>query len=496
MRSVPFSAPPQSQLTTPSQIFSYIAEPITNYEQVVRERENTPSENIHVFDFIRGVNRDNFDHGFRWWPKPGDIALRLVSRAFNHAMTRALFRNEYAILRGHGDNALSLVEKHFLSPGGGSRVTSHVTRLRVELSPEDHWQGSIFHAEHSENDQLLGDFAANLCAFFNMHALSSAIANLPRLERLVITADECWRGENFHEYAQFDDYDLIDVNDDSDEKMVCTPLFNLDLLDAMRDNIASVFSSPGNSLEFLTYLRLKLPCTYDFAVIGAQISDAVALQLRHLYLEYIDGTGPHGDLQYTQSWDGDDGSDGSEGYPYSNLQKKFRNTKYMSSVCKLIGRCRNLESLGLAGTQCVDFETLDWQPANHGLKNLYLSRAVMTADKLMQLISPSAEFAAAGFFSNMVAFHIEEVRLLDCMWAKCFEFLLRCDSLKYVHVYNIVYDGMMASLSRHNNRPWENSAVMWSESEEDERELGRLVAATRHRGGSVSKELEEYWEEN
>jgi hypothetical protein len=64
----------------------------------------------------------------------------------------------------------------------------------------------------------------------------------------------------------------------------------------------------------------------------------MAASLKHLYLEYIDGTGPGGDLYYTRSWQGDNDSEGDEEYPYSNLQKKFPNVEYMDDVFKLVNR--------------------------------------------------------------------------------------------------------------------------------------------------------------
>ncbi|KAF1954782.1 hypothetical protein CC80DRAFT_594825 [Byssothecium circinans] len=228
---------------------------------------------------------------------------------------------------------------------------------------------------------------------------------------------------------------------------------------------------------------LTLPTAYDISVVGASISNEIAARLKHLYLEYIDGTGPDGDLDYTSCWQGDDDSDGDEEFPLSNLQQRFPNKEYSSWVIGLVNRCHCLESLGLTETQRIRFEGLDWRPAaNAGLKTLYIDRAIMSAENLFTLLSPPSNSASSPNGSKspstkyptsedpaektscspITAFHPKNIRLLDSTspssWGDIFTYLKdNCPDLRYLHRYNAIYDrdGLRGA---GNNRPWENSS--------------------------------------
>jgi hypothetical protein len=471
------SVPTYPALANTSKIFSHLAYELLDYEGV-STRPSIP-EDIHTFDFIRGVGRNNFGYRMNRWPRPGDLRLRLVSRAFNRALTRVYFQHEFAIFHACKGSTALFIKERFLSEQ--STLVPFVTRLRVQLSFDNSYGSkSIFSKKYEAGDFPNQDVSpAYLVEFFN--ELDSVVAKLPMLERLVIDINEDWSSSGpSEEDSDFDQNDEVQYGGQ-------VPLLDLELLSRVRNSIANVFSCPSNNLEFLTYLRLTLPCAFDFATIGAHISTASAMRLRHLYLEYIDGTGPGGDLYYTRSWEGEEDLDGDEDYPYSNLQRRVPNVSYARAVCDLMQRCQNLESFGFAGTQCLDFRSLDWRPKKDGLRNLYISRALMTVNSILQLLS-----SLDTDISKITAFQIEDVRLLDGTWAQIWEHLLKCSSLRYLHIYNLVYDreGESYHLHEHNNRPWENVTEIWSKHEPDKKRLGDLARKVEEQGGSVSNVMQ------
>lgn len=303
--------------------------------------------------------------------------------------------------------------------------------------------------------------------------LENVVARLPKLERIVAVLSEDWRSNG----PAYPDSDTSEPGEGEIEDLGL--ILELDLLELVRHSIADIFSSPRVNLPCLTYLRLTLPCAYDFAIISTKISNALALQLRHLYLEYVDGTGPGGDLYYTSDWQGNSDSEGDEEHPFSNLQNRFANTAYMRDMCELINRCCNLESLGLHCTQSMSLDFLDWQPTSNGLKNIYIARAITSADKLLSLLSAD----------TLMAFHIENISLESGTWESVFEHLLSCPSLIYFHVYNLIYAkyGESSARREYNDRPWENFDEMWSCVDEDWMKYRDVVRAVQNRNGTVSE---------
>ena len=487
MRSVPTSPhAPHYTLMTPK-IFSHIAVPILNHEN--HDRQHSRDDQLHLFDILCGVGCENFEKGFTLSPKPGDLALRLVSTSFNRAFTRAFFRREYAFFPAYRSNSVQLLREYLLD--GKTTFAPLITRLHIELAADIQYRGKEFFEEgHTAKDcSVLDASPKHVVPFCN--TLNDAIAKVPKLERLVVNLKGQWRSDG----PMWDELESDEGGDEDVDVERHGPVYDLELLHQMRIGLANIVSCVDNNLEFLTYLRLTLPCAYDFAIIGGRISDAMASRLRHLYLEYIDGTGPGGDLYYTRSWQGDEDSDGDEDYPYSNLQRKFPNLEYMKDVCRLVQRCRNLESWGFAGTQCLQLSTLEWQPADEGLKTIYIRRATTTCEKLLQLLVSSD-----GSSSDLRAFEIDEVRLLDGTWADIFKALSDCAALRYIHVHNLVYarEGTSAHLAERNGRPWENYNYMWTEHEEDKERLYALVMQVQERGGGASSEMKvfvEDWEE-
>ena len=269
------------------------------------------------------------------------------------------------------------------------------------------------------------------------------------------------------------------------------PILNLDFLDLVRNSLVSIFQSPDTNLPHLTYLSLVLPSVYDLATVGAALSNHAAARLRHLYLEYTDATGPGGSLEYTNwYWEYDIVDDGSEGHPYSNLQEHYRNNDYMSNLWVFVSRCRNLESLSVAGTQLLDCSAMDWQPEADGLKRVHLSRAAMTYDNVVQLLSPSGRRG-----SNVVALWLEDVELMDRTWTDVFQYLITCEAIKFLEIWNLNYHRLGESSDfrgHYDGRPWENSAEIWSHNEEDGERLADLVQTVLQRGGKLGRNLEDY----
>ncbi|KAF2011866.1 hypothetical protein BU24DRAFT_265331 [Aaosphaeria arxii CBS 175.79] len=356
-------------------------------------------------------------------------------------------------------------------------IAPFVSRLRIDLSPlQGTGEASLFDTQRRydynsiSQERQLKLMNPSLRNF--LPRLEDIVAKMPKLKRLVIEIPDEWRSDG---PAEID----FDVDEDAEEVGM---ILELDLLELVRDSIANMFSSPRINLPLLTYLRLTLPSTYDFSIIGPKIPETVALQLRHLYLEYIDGTGRYGDLQYTHGLDDSD-TEGDEEHPFSNLQHRFPNTAYMRDMCALVNRCRNLESLGLHCTQPLDLDHLEWLPtASQGLKNIYIARAVTTAEKLISLITPSI----------IEGFHIQDVSLTSGTWESVFGILRACPSLKYFHVFNLIYSkhGKSRNRMEHNNRPWENVDFMWSHCTEDWRRFGDVVRAVQKRGGLVDEDTD------
>lgn len=475
-----------------------------------------PSDcDVHIFDYLINVHRRPIENGFsptmQVWNaesetrelRPGDIQLRLVSRAFNLAMTRVFFKYEAARIIAYQENALQRLEEHILHDGNRAwNIGDAVKKVEVVLGTGRHNAGSIFDQEHHDPDYAEGlEKGANaLQNLFDKQALPRIVQRMPRLESLIVYLPEEWRSE--------DPWDVDEPHYDEDsDRSEYAPKYRLDLVQGLREQFASLFSAaapltpapdprfPPNPLQHLTYLRLSLPCAYDFAHIASHVPDAVASRLRHLYLEIIDGTGPGGDLAYTRAAHGDEDSDdeGDGEYLPSNLQAQFPNDESFPGMCALISQCTNLDSLGLVGTQCIDLANLTWRPSNGGLQNIYLSRVTCTSDTLLSLLSPTGEPDSSDAPPTPIeAFHIQDVRLWSGTWTSVFKRLLTAPKLVRFHVYNLVYhaEGESAHLGERNNRPWENVDVIWSL--DDERpEIWDVVKKVVKAGGSVDSDLVE-----
>ncbi|KAL5391823.1 hypothetical protein DPSP01_001113 [Paraphaeosphaeria sporulosa] len=421
-------------------------------------------------------------------------------------MMRVYFKYVGAVFIPSEKNALELFEEHVISQKRNVpwSIADATAKFTIELcSPENEDEAAIFHESHKDmiswvksGDRVpeLDEGAERLKAALETGTLARAVQNMPRLESLVINLNQEWRD---------DEGDWDDSEDD--ESIVSSGLqLRLELLQTVRESVAAIFTLYGvpniktgiRHLSLLTYLRLTLPCAYDFAQVASSMPDTIALRLRHLYLEIVDGTGPGGDRSYTHSWQGDgDPFDGDEGHRFSNLQRQYPNTAYMQDMCGLVNQCNNLESLGLVGTQCINLKGLHWQPANDaGLKSIYFSRVVATEEQLLSLLTSGREDGAC----HTEAFDIEDVELMDGTWKSVFSRLLTSSSLVFFQVYNLKYNtrGHSAHLARYNHRPWENVSEIWSESRQDCKNLADLIRTVERRGIKAVDRMKQFAEED
>ncbi|KAF2651542.1 hypothetical protein K491DRAFT_781776 [Lophiostoma macrostomum CBS 122681] len=465
------------------EIFSYLPIPYTKHENfVVKHVDN--DYDMHQFDYLKGVGR-----GFGFYLLTDTLQLRLVSRAFNRAASRVWFHYESLKLRAYDYKGLFQnsdmrkpgdYEVRVTTPSSIDRISDFLlqsdslapllTHVRIELS---HVESGLVKGVSQWMDAQ-GEPLTNQEEIQSLHKFLAlvppAIKKMERIETLSIYMGQTWES----------DYS-------GDSQVDSAPQFNMAALDQLRGVLSSLFSSPPSGLQFLTDLRLTLPCTYDFAALNAAMSDDATARLRHLYIEYCDASGPGGDRSYLMYADDWEGYDGDEYVPLSNLQQEYPNEEYMPDVCRLIGRCHNLESLGLDATHYLALDTLNWRPSGRGLQNIYISRGIVPCKTLRKLLSASDETT-----SNIFALHLDYVQLLDSTWANVFDHLLASETLKYFAIddLNYAHRGESAHLRQHNVRQWENSSAIWSEHQEDLYKLQEVIEKVAADGGLLSPGLD------
>ncbi|KAF1968048.1 hypothetical protein BU23DRAFT_572725 [Bimuria novae-zelandiae CBS 107.79] len=352
--------------------------------EVWKHRTTRPNRNnVHTFDHIINIHRRPLDHGICFWPRPGDLQIRLVSRAFNRAMLRVYFKYEGLNFLAGKENILERFEEHIIRDDNKTwNIASAVEKLTVDLRARGYVEGSIFKREHAEEwewekedhkNEKLEERAERLKALVDQGILVQAVRKMPKLSSLIVHLPEQWRSD--------------------------------------RPN----WESSG----------------YD--------------------------------------------EDDDEG--------------------QLVNRCRNLESLGLVGTQRINLEELNWRPANGGLKNLYLSRVVGSAEKFLTLLSSMG--GEEGGVCSIEAFEIKNGDLMDGTWESVFAYLLTSPSLLHFFVYHLVYNkyGKSSHLRRYNHRPWENVSEIWTESDGDVKSLVDVIRAVQGCGYSLNETMNEFADE-
>jgi hypothetical protein len=184
------------------------------------------------------------------------MKLRLVSKAFDRAMTRAYFKEEFAVLKAYDAQKLGMV-REFVT-GKESKFAPFIRRVRIELGPKQGYKaGSVFenlHSEHYRYREELDEASATLGENLG-ETLGAVCARIPRLEELVVNLDEKWRAEGpVYEEEEFSESTEAYRN------------LDLELLERVRNSIAGIFDEKGigNGLEYLSCLRLTLPCELSF----------------------------------------------------------------------------------------------------------------------------------------------------------------------------------------------------------------------------------------
>jgi hypothetical protein len=202
------------------------------------------------------------------WPRPGDIQLRLVNRAFNRAIMRVYFKHHNLKVRAAESDYLKRFEETFCCDDARPwNVASAVGKLKIVLGKGLYRCGSIFDVEHAPEDERekeqcknakLDEGAEHVKVFLENGMLSRAVQKMPRLESLIIDVPEKWRSD----YETDFDQDMAEEDEIYAAKFA--PKYRLDLLESLREGIASLFKTPitpafspainagGEHLQFLT----------------------------------------------------------------------------------------------------------------------------------------------------------------------------------------------------------------------------------------------------
>ncbi|KAF9732335.1 hypothetical protein PMIN06_002114 [Paraphaeosphaeria minitans] len=299
-------------------------------------------------------------------------------------MLRVYFKCISAVFSPSEENALELLKEHVISQERSVpwSIPDATAKFTIEFcSTESKYEENTIRESHKDitsgrktGDRIpeLDKGTERLDAALKYGTLARAAQSMPKLESLVVNLDQEWRDDTSElEYCE------------EDQSFASSGLqLRLELLQTVRESVAAIFTTleapninTGTShLSLLTYLRLSLPCAYDFIYVSSCMPNTVAVRFRHLHLEIVDGTGHGGDLSYTRSWLGNGNPfDGDNCHTFSNLQMQYPNTEYMQDMYSSVNRCKNFESLGLIGTQCINMEGLKWEPAEGaGLKYMFL----------------------------------------------------------------------------------------------------------------------------
>lgn len=470
---------PEKTLTSIKQIASKLThsislQPINIYSNIEDSRYN----------FIK-----TYPHLVHASPDPALLHLRLVSKAFRQVATRVLFRSHRIIWQ---------VNPHSWS--GLERANALNESIEKFLFGSINMHPMVRHLKISQPRCLLPstEVGEDGASTEFLRLLPEALKQLSNLNSLSIYPGS------------------LESDEPGDLETAEPKTWNNDRVSQLLSGLATVFYS--EKLENLTDLRLFLPCTHNFAEINASMSDSFANRLVYLYLGITvskltihfcyyrlhillilsnfkvndsgqDCTGPGGTSNYLYNFD-DDG-DGDEEYQVSNLQMEFPNQEYQKALFDIVCRCRNLEVLGLKGTQRLDLKQLDWTPASKGLRAIELDRVKTSVETLVNILSPSEETPLSDSILKNINF--VEVDLETGSWEDIFTFLSGLPSLLFFNPENLRYTRGHPSFTT-GGRAWEDCRNVWSEMGEEEETLLRLTEALVAKAGGVD-EYPNYWME-
>ena len=412
-------------------------------------------DEIHPFDYLMNLHRTFLTANL----SKRNLRLRLVCRAFNSALLRLRFGTSSAgvVISAYGADTQNAVNRFITDDSKWDwSIAQETKRLRVELCPNNSDLGnSLFYEKYQAYDEVpppyfepersvkqvretteMEQTAERLSNFLGADTLMIVVGKMTKLQALSVNLPQDWLNKQLH-YPDPDN--PLGVGHHWKKELN----LRLDLLEKVRESVAGIFRcAPSNmSLANLTYLKLTLPCAYDFAVVEECLSDTVAHHLHHLYLEYIDGTGVGGNDEYLRD---------PALAPNSNLQRLYPNHQRTSALWKLVSRCTNLSSLGLAGTQRIEAPDSAWDGTLQ-LKNVYMQRVALHSEQLVEMMALDVE-----------AVDFRDVKLVSGTWETVFDVLFASPRLVYVNVRNLAYaeDGECDLPTKLHNDPLLSSLTL------------------------------------
>lgn len=356
------------------------------------------------FEYFDDVNRK---YERRATPDVGSLRdLRLVSKAFNIAATYVLFRSTRTLW--------------FL--GGTYRKTSEGAVARSILCRANYLPSQIKHLKAKFGSDIFtkiclddldwGDQEERKLDSWKMSnfisRFSNVLSSLSQLVSLEISAGT-WANQLI--------YDGFEYYADSLE---------LDVIDSFMAQISTALST--TPFVNLIELRLSLPCTHNFTIIGQSIPDALLQRLKSICFAVTDSTGLGGSKQHIAWTPWTDEDTGGEPYlPLSNLQEHYPNSEHASAMFGLASRCQNLESLTLESTHRLYCDLRSSSTSK--LAFVSLDRMIISAARLITLLPPS----------TLTRLWLHDIELKSGTWADVFDHLQTCEKLEYLNPADCSY---------------------------------------------------------
>ncbi|KAI0420101.1 hypothetical protein F5X98DRAFT_52554 [Xylaria grammica] len=274
--------------------------------------------------------------------------------------------------------------------------------------------------------------------------------------------------------------------------------YDVALFDMTMDTLLFGLRSPA--FQHLVDLRLALPGTHDVGRLAVGIPENVKQQLKHLYLEIVDCTGPGGSDEYVHDqgiflegiedpfYDGTQTNIEESASLPSNMQIQYPNRDHQHEVWAFIEACNNLESLSLFCTHYLSLDRLNWTPGPNfrGLRALSLGRVYANASTLIELLAARGHGETDDVAARRV--HFEDVKIYrdGGEWATVFSWLAEaCPRLEFFRVWDVGY------FSTH---PYFSPPVLiggtqeiWTESRMDFERLQALLHDLVRKAGGASQ---------
>jgi hypothetical protein len=395
--------------------------------------------------------------------------LRLTSKDFCQAATRVLFRCAFVVwFQGLHKPASDGLRDTLLSNG---LICSSIKKFVLDFGGAQRGFMNV-----QADDLVKHQLDSMSCA---IESLPLVLKNLPGLEYLDVSISGQWCSARATTTIE---------GQIVPPKPLCV---DIELIKVLTNNLAVSLNT--SSLGHLTTLRLALPATYNFVEIEKLVSNRIWSNLKLLFLDITDATGPGGSKLHP-SWTMD-AAGGDEGYLPSNLQRIYPNAKHADIIFNIIGKCSNLETLGLWGTHILDGNLLEWKTSYRGLKSLYLKRTKFSAANLIKLLSPSQALPLS--LSHLAKVWLSDVDLTSGTWSDVFDHLALCPAHWYLNAENLRYSygGDSESLRSSEGRPWEDNSNLWSLHDMDLPSFKRLMRQRVRESGGRDNYPNQYYEQ-